>query len=132
MYQAKTPTAIILEEATALPNADTTEYTSFQFYKRDYKTIVRVYANTDILIANTKSLTINLAISSDDTTFADLTSLMYSATAGVGTITFDAGDLICEQVVPENVVDNGKYVCVSITTTDDQSAEKVDITVDAL
>lgn len=132
MYQSKTPTAIVLNAAKALPNATTSYSDSYQFYKRDYRDIVRVYANTDISIADTKSLTFQLEISADNSSFTALTSVMHTVTAATEATTYDAGELICEQVVPEEFLTNGYYVRVAITTTANQSSEKVDIVVDAL
>lgn len=132
MYQSKTPTAIVLNEAKALPNATTSYSDSYQFYKRDYRDVVRVYANTDISIADEKSLTFQLEISSDDSSFTALKSVMHTVTAATTATTYDAGELICEQVIPEKFLTNGYYIRVAITTTADESSEKVDIVVDAL
>lgn len=132
MNGSKTPTAIILNAAKALPNATTSYSDSYYFNKRDYRNIVRVYANTDISIAATKSLTFQLEISADGSSFTALDSVLHTNTAATTADTWDAGDLIGEQVIPESFVTNGYYVRVAITTTADESTEKVDIVVDAL
>jgi hypothetical protein len=128
----KYSTGVVLSEALALGDVATVKTGSYQFKSRSYKDLVRVYADTDITVINTKALTVTLEASADDTTFAALTSVAYTETAGAGTITYSAGDLICEQVVPESFVDNFKYVRASIATTDDLSAMKVNVLVEAI
>ncbi len=132
MYGSKSPTAIYLEEGKALPATTTSYSKSYKFNARDYRDIVRVYANTDVSIADAKALTLQLEVSADDATFAPLTSVLYTHTAATTADAWDAGELIGEQVVPENFVTNGYYVRVAITTTADESTEKIDIVVDAI
>ena len=133
MYTSKTPTYKVLNAALTLPDAaSTVESESFEFLKRGYRTIVRVYANTEITVLAEDVMTATLEISADDNSFVALYSSALNLTAPSGNTVYAIGDLICEQVVPENFVANGKYVRISITADTDQTAGKVDVVVDAL
>ena len=74
---------------------------------------IYVEAKTDIVISDTKVLTVNIEDSADDTTFAKLAEV-YTVTAS-GATTITAGTIIANFILPDNAK---TFTRVSITTND--------------
>ena len=119
---------LILSKAQALPNAgnvDSTNVVKYGGNSLGYAKIV-VKAHNAISIADTKALTIVAKYGSTNTPTDTLNKVLYTATAGSSGISFAAGDTICEEIIPDSLPDNYKYVKLTYTTTANESTETVD------
>lgn len=110
-------------DATALPNATTESSSVFRLAKTQARTEVVIYANTEITILDTQSLTFDLAYDVESGgTFAESKSIASYAASG-GNIVIAVGDEI-GRYTPDSDVDH--YCRIDITASADQSAGKVD------
>ena len=119
---------LILSSAQALPNntaADSTNVVDFGGNSGGLAKIV-VKANTDIAIANGKALTITARYGSTSTPADTLDKVLFTKTAAAAGFSYAAGDTIVEEIIPDSLPDNYRFLDLTYTTTDDQSAEKVD------
>lgn len=120
---------LILSSAQALPNntaADSTNVVDFGGNSGGLAKIV-VKANTDIAIANGKALTIAASYGSTSTPTDTLDKVLFTKTAAVPAgFTYAAGDTIVEEIIPDSLPDNYRFLKLTYTTTDDESSEKVD------
>jgi len=120
---------LILSKNQALPaasgNVDSTNVVNYGGNSLGYAKIV-VKAHDTITIANTKALTIVAKYGSTNTPTDTLSKVLYTATAGSDGITFAAGDTICEEIIPDSLPDNYKYVKLNYAVTADQSAGHID------
>ena len=119
---------LILSSAQALPNntaADSTNVVDYGGNSGGLAKIV-VKANTDINIANEKALTITASYGSTSTPTDTLDKVLFTKTAAAAGFSYAAGDTIVEEIIPDSLPDNYRFLKLTYTTTDDQSAEKVD------
>lgn len=119
---------LILSSAQALPNntsADSTNVVDFGGNSGGLAKIV-VKANTNISIANGKALTITASYGSTNTPTDTLDKVLFTKTAGVAGFSYVAGDTIVEEIIPDSLPDNYRFLKLTYTTTDNESTEKVD------
>ena len=119
---------LILSSAQALPNntsADSTNVVDFGGNSGGLAKIV-VKANTNISIANGKALTITASYGSTSTPTDTLDKVLFTKTASGGAFSYVAGDTIVEEIIPDSLPDNYRYLKLTYTTTDNESTEKVD------
>ena len=119
---------LILSSAQALPNnasADSTNVVDYGGNSGGLAKIV-VKANTDIAIANAKVLTITASYGSTSTPTDTLDKVLFTKTAGAEGFSYAAGDTIVEEIIPDSLPDNYRFLKLSYTTTADESSEKVD------
>jgi len=120
---------LILSKNQALPaasgNVDSTNVVNYGGNSLGYAKIV-VKAHDTITIANEKALTIVASYGATSTPTDTLSKVLYTATAGSSGISFAAGDTICEEIIPDSLPDNYKYVKLTYTTTANESTETVD------
>ena len=119
---------LILSSAQALPNkkaADSTNVVDFGGNSGGLAKIV-VKANTDIAIANEKALTITASYGSTSTPTDTLDKVIFTKTAGADGFSYAAGDTIVEEIIPDSLPDNYRFLKLTYTTTDNESTEKVD------
>ena len=119
---------LIFSQAQTLPNNTSANSTNVVYFAgcRNGKLQVNVVAATDITIANTKVLTVNIEYGTTTTPATKLKDVLYTETAGVPTITYAAGDTICQYTIPADKAAAYDYCELVYTTTDDESSEKVD------
>jgi len=120
---------LILSSAQNLPsttNADSTNVVDYGGNSGGLAKIV-VKANTDITIANGKALTITASYGSTSTPIDTLDKVLFTKIAAVAAgFSYAAGDTIVEEIIPDSLPDNYRFLKLNYATTDDQSAEKVD------
>jgi len=119
---------LILSKAQALPNAgnvDSTNVVKYGGNSLGYAKIV-VKAHNAVSIADSKALTIVAKYGSTNTPTDTLNKVLYTATAGSSGISFAAGDTICEEIIPDSLPDNYRYVKLNYAVTADQSAGHID------
>lgn len=119
---------LILSSAQALPNntsADSTNVVDFGGNSGGLAKIV-VKANTDIAIANGKALTITASYGSTSTPTDTLDKVLFTKTAGTAGFAYVAGDTIVEEIIPDSLPDNYRFLKLSYTTTANESTDKVD------
>jgi len=120
---------LILSKNQALPaasgNVDSTNVVNYGGNSLGYAKIV-VKAHDTITIANGKALTIVASYGATSSPTDTLNKVLYTATAGSSGISFAAGDTICEEIIPDSLPDNYKYVKLTYTTTANESTETVD------
>lgn len=134
-----------LSDAQALPNNGSADSDNMVYVggKTNGRLWINVYANTDISIADTKSLFIDIEtwtsdaassaiapFSSGGTAISGATYRILNLTASGAAVTFSAGDLIVQVAVPEDLMNQFStphtYIQIKYTTTDNESSEKVD------
>jgi hypothetical protein len=109
--------------AEALPNATAKTSDAFRLGCTQDGVVVAVAANTAISIADTKGLKIEVEYSSTEAfTATDGTIVLLDVTASGSAETWAAGDLLGEIAIQEK----GLWARVKVTTTADESSEKVD------
>lgn len=119
---------LILSSAQALPNntdADSTNVVDYGGNSGGLAKIV-VKANTGITIANGKKLTITASYGSTSTPTDTLDKVLFTKTAGTAGFSYAAGDTIVEEIIPDSLPDNYRFLKLTYTTTADESTEKVD------
>jgi len=120
---------LILSSAQALPNnasADSTNVVDYGGNSGGLAKIV-VKANTGITIANGKALTITASYGSTSTPTDTLDKVLFTKTAAVPAgFSYAAGDTIVEEIIPDSLPDNYRFLKLTYTTTDNESTEKVD------
>lgn len=120
------------DEEHALPNA-TTNYTEAWQYvgPTNYKQILKVYANTDISIATGEDFTIEFVTGATATPttplIAESHTYLLSKTSADGVLAFDAGDLLCEFALPDELMTDDYYYRLKVTTTGNEATEKIDV-----
>lgn len=108
-------------DAQALPNATTVTSSAFRFGKTQGQVEIEVFANTAVAIAAAQSMQIEILWDYDEAgSFSDSKEIYDSGTGGVS---FSAGDSIAKYT-PETDVEH--YCKLKITTSADESSEKVD------
>ena len=120
--------SLVLSKAQALPNAasgDSTNVVKYGGNSLGYAKIV-VKAHSAVSIAKDKALTIVASYGATSTPTDTLSKVLYTATAGTGGITFAPGDTICEEIIPDSLPDDYRYVKLTYTTTDNESSDTVD------
>lgn len=119
---------LILSSAQALPNntaADSTNVVDYGGNSGGLAKIV-VKANTDVDIANGKALTITASYGSTSTPTDTLDKVLFTKTAAADGFSYAAGDTIVEEIIPDSLPDNYRFLKLTYTTTADESTEKVD------
>ena len=120
---------LILSSAQALPNNTSADSTNVVDYGGNSGGLAKIVvkANTNIAIDNGKALTITASYGSTSTPADTLDKVLFTKTAAVPAgFTYAAGDTIVEEIIPDSLPDNYRFLDLTYTTTDDQSAEKVD------
>ena len=120
---------LILSKNQALPaasgNEDSTNVVKYGGNSLGYAKIV-VKAHDTITIAKDKALTIKASYGATSSPTDTLNKVLYTATAGDSGITFAPGDTICEEIIPDSLPDNYKYVKLNYAVTANQSAGHID------
>ena len=119
---------LILSSAQALPNntsADSTNVVDFGGNSGGLAKIV-VKANTNIAVANTYKLTIVASYGSTSTPTDTLDKVIFTKTAAAAGFSYAAGDTIVEEIIPDSLPDNYRFLKLTYTTTANESNEKVD------
>lgn len=119
---------LILSSAQALPNntaADSTNVVDFGGNSGGLAKIV-VKANTNIAVASTYKLTITASYGSTNTPTDTLDKVIFTKTAAAAGFSYAAGDTIVEEIIPDSLPDNYRFLKLTYTTTADESTEKVD------
>jgi len=119
---------LILSSAQALPNNKSADSTNVVDYGGNSGGLAKIVvkANTDIAIANEKALTITASYGSTSTPTDTLDKVIFTKTAGVEGFSYAAGDTIAEEIIPDSLPDNYRFLKLTYTTTADESTEKVD------
>lgn len=112
-----------IEQATALPNATNYTSDSIDLGQNQAALGLKVVANTDVVIANTKILKIELYDSADDVTFA-LNQVLLDYTDASGSSTTRAIGYQFVDFVPSKKVK--KFIKLKVTTDSNLSAYKYD------
>ena len=119
---------LILSSAQALPSATAADSTNVVDYGGNSggpaKIVVK--ANTDIEVANTFALTIVASYGSTSTPADTLDKVIFTKTAGAAGFSYAAGDTIVEEIIPDSLPDNYRFLKLTYTTTANESTEKVD------
>ena len=119
---------LILSSAQNLPNTDSVASTNVVDYGGNSGGLAKIVvkANTDIDIVDTKKLTITASYGSDSTPADTLDKVLFTKTADAAGFSYAAGDTIVEEIIPDSLPDNYRFLKLTYTTTADQSTEKVD------
>lgn len=119
---------LILSSAQALPNNTSADSTNVVDYGGNSGGLAKIVvkANTNIAIANTKALTITASYGSTSTPTDTLDKVLFTKTAGAEGFSYVAGDTIVEEIIPDSLPDNYRFLKLSYTTTGNESTEKVD------
>ena len=100
---------------------------AFQYFASNYNTRIIVYANTEITVAQTKLLNVDLKqCSTSGGTYANVACALRHV-APTGGTTYAIGDVVAEIVIPDLIVTSGYFLKVGITDDSDLSTMKVDI-----
>jgi hypothetical protein len=110
-------------DALTVPQNDSTNSSSVKTMQgaQNGALQVKVVVNTDIVLADTKVMSIKVQDSADDTTFADVATI-YTVTAD-GETTVSADTVLALFALP---TDTGKYTRIVVTTDDAAVTGKVD------
>jgi len=119
---------LILSSAQTLPDKAMEASTNVVDYGGNSGGLAKIVvkANTNIAIANGKALTITASYGSTSTPADTLDKVLFTKTAAAAGFSYAAGDTIVEEIIPDSLPDNYRFLDLTYTTTDDQSAEKVD------
>lgn len=119
---------LILSSAQALPNNDAVASTNVVDYGGNSGGLAKIVvkANTDIAVANTFALTIVASYGSTSTPTDTLDKVIFTKTAGQAGFSYAAGDTIVEEIIPDSLPDNYRFLKLTYTTTGNESTEKVD------
>ncbi|MDY0183539.1 MAG: hypothetical protein RBR39_09585 [Proteiniphilum sp.] len=119
---------LILSSAQALPNATAADSTNVVDYGGNSGGLAKIVvkANTDIAVASTYALTIVASYGSTSTPTDTLDKVLFTKTAAAAGFSYAAGDTIVEEIIPDSLPDNYRFLKLTYTTTANESAEKVD------
>lgn len=119
---------LILSSAQALPNATDADSTNVVDYGGNPGGLAKIVvkANTDIAIADGKALTITASYGSTSTPTDTLDKVIFTKTAPAADFSYAAGDTIVEEIIPDSLPDNYRFLKLTYTTTANESTEKVD------
>ena len=119
---------LILSSAQALPNNDSADSTNVVDYGGNSGGLAKIVvkANTNISVADTYRLTIVASYGSTSTPTDTLDKVIFTKTAGQDGFSYAAGDTIVEEIIPDSLPDNYRFLKLTYTTTGNESAEKVD------
>lgn len=119
---------LILSSAQALPSSTSADSTNVVDYGGNSGGLAKIVvkANTNIAIANEKALTITASYGSTSTPTDTLDKVLFTKTAAAAGFSYAAGDTIVEEIIPDSLPDNYRFLKLSYTTTADESSEKVD------
>ncbi len=119
---------LILSSAQALPNNTSADSTNVVDYGGNSGGLAKIVvkANTDIAIANGKALTITASYGSTSTPTDTLDKVLFTKTAAPTGFSYAAGDTIVEEIIPDSLPDNYRFLKLTYTTTANESSEKVD------
>ncbi len=119
---------LILSSAQALPNNTAVASTNVVDYGGNSGGLAKIVvkANTDIAVANTFALTIVASYGSTSTPTDTLDKVIFTKTAGQAGFSYAAGDTIVEEIIPDSLPDNYRFLKLTYTTTGNESTEKVD------
>jgi hypothetical protein len=121
---------LIFSEAQALPNNTSANSTNAVHFGacRSGKLEINVVAATAISIESdtSKALTIKVEYGTTSSPSSVLYDTLYTRTASGSDITFAAGDIICQYVIPRSLAAAYDYCELVYTTSDNESSEKVD------
>lgn len=119
---------LILSSAQALPNNTSADSTNVVDYGGNSGGLAKIVvkANTDINIANGKALTITASYGSTSTPTDTLDKVLFTKTAAAAGFSYAAGDTIVEEIIPDSLPDNYRFLKLTYTTTANESTEKVD------
>jgi hypothetical protein len=119
---------LILSSAQALPNATAADSTNVVDYGGNSGGLAKIVvkANTNIAIANGKALTITASYGSTSTPTDTLDKVLFTKTAAAAGFSYAAGDTIVEEIIPDSLPDNYRFLKLTYTTTANESTEKVD------
>lgn len=119
---------LILSTAQALPNNDNVDSTNVVDYGGNSGGLAKIVvkANTNIAIANTFVLTITAKYGATNDPSDTLDKVIFTKTAGVDGFAYTAGDTIVEEIIPDSLPDNYRFVKLNYLTTGNEATEKVD------
>ena len=119
---------LILSSAQALPNNNAADSTNVVDYGGNSGGLAKIVvkANTNIAIANEKALTITASYGSTNKPTDTLDKVLFTKTAAAAGFSYAAGDTIVEEIIPDSLPDNYRFLKLTYTTTADESTEKVD------
>lgn len=119
---------LILSSAQALPSNDSVDSTNVVDFGGNSGGLAKIVvkANTNITIANGKALTITASYGSTSTPTDTLDKVLFTKTAGADGFSYAAGDTIVEEIIPDSLPDNYRFLKLTYTTTANESTEKVD------
>ena len=119
---------LILSSAQALPNNTSADSTNVVDYGGNSGGLAKIVvkANTAITIANGKTLTITASYGSTSTPTDTLDKVLFTKTAALAGFSYAAGDTIVEEIIPDSLPDNYRFLKLTYTTTGNESTEKVD------
>lgn len=133
MYGKANSTIPLLATAKALGDGSSAavEVTTdaFQYWASNYNTRIIVYANTEITVAQTKLLNVDLKQSATEGgTYTNVAGAL-RLVAPTGGKVYAVGDVVAEIVIPDMIVTSGHWLKIGITDDSDLSAMKVDVQV---
>ncbi len=119
---------LILSKAQALPNASSVDSTNVVKYGGNSGGLAKIVvkANTNIAVANTYALTITASYGSTNTPTDTLDKVIFTKKAAADGFSYAAGDTIVEEIIPDSLPDNYRFLKLTYTTTANESSEKVD------
>jgi hypothetical protein len=120
---------LILSSAQTLPNNAMEASTNVVYYGGNSGGLAKIVvkANTGITIANGETLTITARYGSTNTPDDTLDKVIFTKTAALPAgFSYAAGDTIVEEIIPDSLPDNYRFLDLTYTTTANESTEKVD------
>ena len=119
---------LILSSAQALPNNNAADSTNVVDYGGNSGGLAKIVvkANTNIAVENTYKLTITASYGSTNKPTDTLDKVIFTKTAAAAGFSYAAGDTIVEEIIPDSLPDNYRFLKLTYTTTADESTEKVD------
>ena len=119
---------LILSSAQALPNNDSADSTNVVDFGGNSGGLAKIVvkANTNIAVANTYALTIVASYGSTSTPTDTLDKVLFTKTAWADGFSYAAGDTIVEEIIPDSLPDNYRFLKLTYTTTANESTENVD------
>jgi len=116
--------SLVLSKAQALPNATSANSNVVRYGGNSLGNVkIVVKANNAVGIAASQTLKIEAAYGNTDAPADTLNKILYTKT---GAQSFAPGETICEEIIPDSLPDDYKYVKLIYTTTADERADKVD------
>jgi hypothetical protein len=119
---------LILSSGQALPNNNSADSTNVVDYKGNCLGLAKIVvkAKTAISIADGKQLKIVASYGSTSSPTDTLDKVLHDKTPSGTTLDFAAGDTICEEIIPDSLPANYRFLKLTYTTTDNESSETVD------